>query len=126
MECLYDTLSNAIEISEALIKLLESENKIIQKHDKQSFNNILEEKNSLIKKYSSVIKNIKDHLSELKDLYPEKLTKLLGLTKHLNNMCQTNYDIIKREFEITNKIIKLIKKSVTESKEHTSIISAKI
>lgn len=126
MECLYDTLSNAIEISEALIKLLESENKIIQKHDKQSFSNILEEKNSLIKKYSSAIKNTKDHLSELKDLYPEKLTKLLSLTKYLNNMCQTNYDIIKKEFEITNKIIKLIKKSVTESKEHASIISAKI
>lgn len=126
MECLYDTLSNAIEISEALIKLLESENQIIQKHDKQSFSNILEEKNSLIKKYSSAIKNTKDHLSELKDLYPEKLTKLLSLTKYLNNMCQINYDIIKKEFEITNKIIKLIKKSVTESKEHASIISAKI
>lgn len=126
MECLYDTLLNSIEITESMIKLLKSENTIIQKHDKKSFSDILKEKNILIKKYTIAINKTKQYIREIKDIYPEKLNTLLCLTKELNNMCQTNYDIITKEFEITNKIIKLIKKSISESEEYNSVISAKI
>lgn len=126
MECLYDTLLNSIEITESMIKLLKSENTIIQKHDKKSFSEILKEKNILIKKYIFVTKKTKNYLCEIKNLYPKELDKLLNLTQELNKICQTNYDIITKEFEITNKIIKLIKKSISESEEYISVVSAKI
>lgn len=126
MECLYDILSEAIKTTESLVKLLENENSIIQKHDKVSFETILKEKNNLIKKYVHITKETKKHLDDLQETYPEEINRLLNLTKRLNNICQENYNIINKEFEITNKIIKLIKKSITESKEYSSIVSAKI
>ena len=126
MECLYDILFNANQVTDKLINLLENENIVIKKHNKTEFENIIKEKNALIKQYSSATKITKEHLNELQEIYPEDVEKFLDKTKTLNQMCKSNYEIINREFEVTDKIIKLVKKTIKESKDHLSIVSAKI